>query len=282
MKFKTLSAISLFFYQFVHTVSSNQIQEDVLPTQKENGPDIKKTNQPAIVLGDDTECEKSWHPDYGYMKDTFWKDLELGRITNILHEGDMYSKVKGSRRAAHAEAMANIQKQQQNPSQNKTNASINIKKATPPKSFPKTSIRQSIQKSPPVKSPCLSPNKTSNNAVKNKSIQKRNPFGARGYMSAKRSRRSKASMVTTKSKISRPSAEASKQSTSSIDQSKVNTLEDHDISDGQCLKQMDGSPKLDLSVAASVDNLTSAASLSDGKFICDLSMFVESCNLLIK
>merc|ERR1712154_90867 len=42
-----------------------KIQEDVLPTQKENGPDIKKTNQPAIVLGDDTECEKSWHPDYG-------------------------------------------------------------------------------------------------------------------------------------------------------------------------------------------------------------------------
>ncbi|CAG5114619.1 unnamed protein product, partial [Candidula unifasciata] len=55
---------------------------------------------------------KHFDPVYGTVKDKFWKDLELGHQNHSPQfNGDMYSNVKGCRRAAHTEALASIHKQ---------------------------------------------------------------------------------------------------------------------------------------------------------------------------
>ncbi|XP_005098229.2 M-phase phosphoprotein 8 [Aplysia californica] len=173
---------------------------------KENGLEVeaKRMNMASKLPSqdsDDSDSERSWHPDYGYMKDTFWKDLELGRHTNNTEffEGDMYSKVKGSRRAAHAEAVANIQKQQQQQQQQaqaKTSTPTSRPKISASKSSGKTHVQRGMSKSPRYssssssKSPSLSPKAGKATAPKSRK-RSSNPFSARGYMSSKRSRRSK-------------------------------------------------------------------------------------------
>ena len=157
---------------------------------QENGPETKKPSPAPVIVKEaeavESDSEAMWHPDYGYMKDTFWKDLELGRVRL---EGDMYSKIKGSRRAAHAEAMANLQKQNQPQTQTKTNNPKSAKKLV--KSASKTNLIKPSLSNPasPTKS---ASGKLTKAAVKNK---KRNPFGAQGYMTPKKKKAKGGKMV---------------------------------------------------------------------------------------
>ena len=162
----------------------------------DSGPEAKVSAQSGSSASEtpvaspaDADKNKDWHPDYGYMKDTFWKDLELGRITNIdIFEGDMYSKVKGSRRAAHAEAMANIQKKEP---QTKTSPPPSKQKVTP-KMNSKSHIRQgspkSLSNSPIAK-------KVSPKVTKSKK-RSSDPFSAKGYASNRRNRRQKSVKIS--------------------------------------------------------------------------------------
>lgn len=139
---------------------------------------------------DSDDDDKLYDPVYGTVKDKFWKDLELGRHQNHaqLFSGDMYSKVKGCRRAAHAEAVANIQRQQQLQSK-----SLTSHQPSPAKhvrgSFLSRSKSASAVSSKSFKS--LTRSKSPKASAVRAQKRAHAPFSARGYMSAKRSRRSR-------------------------------------------------------------------------------------------
>ncbi|GFS25139.1 M-phase phosphoprotein 8, partial [Elysia marginata] len=148
------------------------------------------------------EDGNDYDPEYGTVKDKFWKDLELGRHQNHIDVFglDLYSKVKGCRRAAHADAVVNIQKQQQ-PIKPETNAS-GLKT---PDLTQKSSVKLKLQRMCGKKNQFKASSSASGLSVSNKkSLPQRitnavsrakkrssDPFSASGYTSAKRSRRSK-------------------------------------------------------------------------------------------
>ncbi|GFO15334.1 M-phase phosphoprotein 8 [Plakobranchus ocellatus] len=198
------------------------IQKPVTGTTDEKllqGPATSQRRASAEDTSDDDE--KDYDPEYGTVKDKFWKDLELGRHQNHaqLFSGDMYSKVKGCRRAAHAEAVANIQKQQQPNS--KTEAASSSIKTSPPQQ--KAAVKLKLQRmsgkknsfkaSPSISSSLVSTKKTLQppkplpGSAARARKRSSDPFSASGYTSVKRSRRSKEVKAIKRSSLSSVSSE---------------------------------------------------------------------------
>ncbi|CAL1546913.1 unnamed protein product, partial [Lymnaea stagnalis] len=175
-----------------------------------------KAETPASATSSDMDDDgQQYDPEYGTVKDKFWKDLELGRVDHYsdLFSGDMYSKIKGCQRTAHAEAVANIHKHQQ----------LHCKIAvTSPSPFPKlvtskalTSPRRRRYASPSSPASVKSAPSSVNAKPQSLSLSGRgrkrscDPFSAKGYKS-KRTRRSK------ESKTRHASTEGKRSSVSSV------------------------------------------------------------------
>ncbi|KAH9525081.1 hypothetical protein Btru_000283 [Bulinus truncatus] len=131
---------------------------------------------------------KNYDPEYGTVKDKFWKDLELGRVDHYsdLFAGDMYSKIKGCQRTAHAEAVANIHKQQLHgkPVTDPINIKSSSLKSTSKRH--RGGFRNSFPNSAHLAGASKPHSPITNKARKRSS----DPFSAKGYTS-KRSRRSR-------------------------------------------------------------------------------------------
>lgn len=131
---------------------------------------------------------KQYDPVYGTVKDKFWKDLELGRHQNYSQQyhGDMYSKVKGCRRAAHTEALASIhrQRRQEGKSLRHSRSSLRVLRGDyKSRSSSPVSFRHGIS-SRRSESPQLSP-------VGRQQKRSADPFCTLEYTPTKRGRRSR-------------------------------------------------------------------------------------------
>uniref|UniRef100_A0A2C9M0Z7 Chromo domain-containing protein n=1 Tax=Biomphalaria glabrata TaxID=6526 RepID=A0A2C9M0Z7_BIOGL len=159
------------------------------PEPKEIKEQTSDSNSPSDM---DNEAQQ-YDPEYGTVKDKFWKDLELGRVDHYsdLFSGDMYSKIKGCQRTAHAEAVANIHKQQSHGKPSVSPLTVKPLISPPaPKAHSSRRHRGALNTSLPKSSPTtgatrsqLSPGKSRKRSCE--------PFSAKGYTSSKRSRRSR-------------------------------------------------------------------------------------------
>ena len=197
-------------FYFVPQQAQKPVKESFEDTEKPSKMSTAVQRKIHIENTSD-EDEIDYDPEYGTVKDKFWKDLELGRHQNHaqLFSGDMYSKVKGCRRAAHAEAVANIQKQQQPNKPETTSSSIKAlsqaQKSSVKLKLQRMSGKKNQFKASPSVSNFLGPNKKAlpqrNLTSVGSRARKRStdPFSASGYTSAKRSRRSKEVKATKRS-----------------------------------------------------------------------------------
>lgn len=149
------------------------------------------TPVPATSNSDNDDDSQQYDPEYGTVKDKFWKDLELGRVDQYtdLFSGDMYSKIKGCQRTAHAEAVANIHKQQ---SHAKSSAILHPAKTPSPKTSTPKAAKLKSQQSSALHSTALnstpSLSKTSDETVPGRGRKRANePFRSKGYKSKRTS-----------------------------------------------------------------------------------------------